>query len=482
MIGAAIAGNLLLWAILLVVGFPLLAIGLGEGRYRLHRRGKALAATLQIARNLVLPVLVFLLFLRHILQLPADSEAIKAVETLFWLATIHAALSLLNAVLFEQAKADTWRARVPKLLVDLFRLFVVLLGAAIVLATVWGADLAGLVTALGVSSIVIGLALQDTLGSVMSGIALLFERPFVVGDWLKIGDIIGQVIDINWRAVRLQTFEREMVVIPHRLIGGEIIRNFSRPLPIHAERIRVGFSYSDPPNLAKQVLYSTARETHGILTQPEPQIFTLSYDDFAITYEVKFFIQNYGELEEIRDRFMTRVWYAAQRNNLNIPFPIRTLYHFHGPRTQSQETSKKFAESLQSIPSFVPLDTPENLQTRSGEITLQHFGRGEKVLRQGYANNALFIIVSGQALMTVSDRAGREIEVLSLGAGEFFGEMTLFSNEPSAVSIKAIEDLEVMMISADVINQTIDRQPGFAREIGQILEIRRKAVQSALQS
>jgi CRP-like cAMP-binding protein len=83
--------------------------------------------------------------------------------------------------------------------------------------------------------------------------------------------------------------------------------------------------------------------------------------------------------------------------------------------------------------------------------------------------------------MTVTDKFGREMEVLSLGTGEFFGEMTLFSSEPSTVSIKAIEDLEVMMISADVINQTIDRQPGFAREIGQILEIRRKAVQSALQ-
>jgi small-conductance mechanosensitive channel len=477
----AITGNLLLWAIALIVGFPLLVICLGEWSYRLQRRGKALAATLQIVRNLVLPVLVFLLFLRYVFLLPTNSDIIKAVETLFLLGIIHAALSLLNAILFEQAKADTWRARVPKLLVDLFRLFVVLLGGAIVLATVWGADLAGLVTALGVSSIVIGLALQDTLGSVMSGIALLFERPFAVGDWLQIGDLVGQVIDINWRAVRLQTLEREMAVIPHKLIGGEIIRNFSRPLRIHAERIQIGFSYNDPPNLAKKVLYSTARETHGILSQPEPQIFTLSYDDSGITYEVKFFMQDYGELEEIRDRFMTRVWYAAQRNNLTIPFPIRTLYHFHGPTTQDRETSKKFAESLQSIPSFVPLNKPENLQTLSGAITLQHFGRGEKILRQGYANNALFIIVSGEAVMTVTDKFGREMEVLSLGTGEFFGEMTLFSSEPSTVSIKAIEDLEVMMISADVINQTIDRQPGFAREIGQILEIRRKAVQSALQ-
>jgi small-conductance mechanosensitive channel len=247
------SNQLFIWAIALIVGLALSVIILGEVIYRLQHRRRPLAATLQVVRNLVLPMFAFMLFVQYVLQRPASDDVVKAVQTLFWICVLHASLSLLNAIIFEQAKADTWRARVPKLLIDLFRLFLVLLGTAIVLATVWNADLAGLVTALGVSSIVIGLALQDTLGSVMSGIALLFERPFSVGDWLKVGDIQGQVIDINWRAVRLITFEREMVIIPHKLIGNEIIRNFSQPQPIHAERIRVGFSYKSPPNLIRPV-------------------------------------------------------------------------------------------------------------------------------------------------------------------------------------------------------------------------------------
>lgn len=486
MLYASFNTTMLLWAIALIVGFPFLVIGLGELIYRLQRQGKPLAATLRVVRNLVLPVLVFLLFLRQVLNFPASGQLVKSIETLFWLCVIHAALSLLNAILFEQAKADTWRARFPKLLIDLFRLFLVSLGGAIVLATVWGADLAGLATALGVSSIVIGLALQDTLGSVTSGIALLFERPFSVGDWLKVGDVVGQVIDINWRAVRLQTLEREMIIIPHKLIGAEIIRNYNQPQRLHAERIRIGFSYNDPPNLAKYVLRSTALETQGILAHPEPQIFTLSYDDSAITYEIKFFIENYGDLEEIRDRFMTRVWYAAQRNRLTIPFPIRTLYHFHGPTSQAQGASKKFVESMQSIPSFVPLDQPDldqpkNQHIQSQGTSLQHFGAGEKVVRQGHHGDELYIIISGQAVMTVTDERGQELEVLSLQTGEFFGEMTLFSSEVSLVSIKAIQDLEVMTLSAPVVNQMIERQPSFAREISHILEIRRAAVQSTLQ-
>jgi small-conductance mechanosensitive channel len=471
--------NLLLWSIALVVGFPLCTIGLGEVIHRLRKQGHPLAATLRLVRNLIFPVLICLLFMRQVLQLQAESQVIKAVETLLWVVVIHAALSLLNAMLFEQAEADTWRSRVPKLLIDLSRLILILVGTAIVLATVWHLDLAGLATALGVSSIVLGLALQDTLGSVTSGIALLFERPFSVGDWLKIGDKVGKVIDMNWRAVRLITLEQEMLVIPHKVISGEIIRNFSQPQPLHAERIQLGFSYDDPPNLAKEVLLNTALMTQGILSLPEPQVFTLAYSDSSITYEVKFFIEDYSHLEVIRDRFMTRIWYAAQRHHLSIPFPIRTLYHFDGPTVQTQNSTQKFNQSLQSIPAFVPIDqTPPNGQTPPDGILLQHFGAGENIVRQGYASHALYIIITGQAVLSTTNSWGEDQVVLTLKSGDFFGVTTLFSDELSTVAVTAAQDLEVMMIPATIVHQMLDRQPQFARELSQILELRRRAIQS----
>ena len=474
------SASLLSWGLGLSLGFPLLTILLGELIHRLRRRRLPIAGTVRLVRDVLMPVLVLMLFLQHLLLVNPDSRLFRTVETVFWVCMIHAALSLFNVLLFEQAAADSWRARMPKLLVDLARLFLILLGSAFVLATVWNADLAGLVTALGVSSIVLGLALQDTLGSVMSGIALLFERPFSVGDWLEVSGVVGQVIDINWRAVRLLTLEREMLVIPHKLISSEIIRNFTKPMPIHAERIQIGFSYNDPPNLVRQVLKTTAMETKGILLDPPANVFTLGYADFAVTYEVKFFIRDYGEIEEIRERFVTRVWYAAKRSNLSIPFPIRTLYHFHGPTSQQKGINKKFSESLQAIPSYVPITPEESSPTiASSGIALQHFAAGEKVIRQGQLDNELYIIVTGQAMMSSRLESGEELEILPLKSGEFFGEMSLFSGEPSSVTIAASNDLEVMKISANVVNRMIDRQPSFAREIGQILEIRRLAIQEA---
>lgn len=434
------------WAVIVGLGFPLLVVLLGEVIYHLQRRGRPLATTLVVVKNLVLPVLMLMLFTRNVLKLDVNDNFPKLVATLFWISVIYASLSLLNVILFEEAEANTWQARMPKLLIDLSKFFLVIVGSAIVLAVVWGADLAGLATGLGVSSIVIGLALQDTLGSVMSGIALLLERPFSVGDWLRIGeDIEGQVVDITWRSVRLLTLDRQMIIVPHQFIGKEIIHNYSQPERIYNQRLNIGFSYDSPPNLVKQVLTSTALATQGILAEPEPRIKTQSYDETAIMYEVEFFIENFEDVDEIVDRFMTRVWYAAQRNNLTL-YRYRYSYPVE-PAAKTDSASSKLAQSLHSIPGFMPYARePENLDDLAKGTILQKFGAGEKVIRQGELGNALYIIIAGQAKVTVRNEFGMDLEIMTILHGEFFGEMALFSGEPSPVSIAAVDDLQVLVI------------------------------------
>lgn len=472
--------NELVWAISIGLSFPILVIVLGEIIYSLKRDGKALATTLQGIKNLVLPASVLIIFVSKVLKIKPESNLIKIIETLFWVSVIHAFISLINAVLFSHAEADSWRGRVPRLLLDLSRFFLVILGSTIVLQVVWHADLAGLATAVGIGSIVIGLALQDTLGSIMSGIALLFEKPFQVGDWVKIGDIVGQVSEINWRSVRLLTHERDLVAIPHVAIATETILNESQPPGAGIETVEINFSLHDPPNLVKEVLKSTALSVPGILAQPEPEIHTLAYREYAIAYEIRFYLEDYGEILTIRDQLLSRIWYAAKRHNLTIPLPMSRVHVFDGLSLQTNGHGEKLIDSLNSIPSFQQLTKDrDSLDSLEKGTKLQHFGIGETVIQQNQTVEALYIIITGEVLLTVTDNKGVQQEVMKLSRGEFFGEIALFTGEKSRVSIKVLKDLEVMVIYSDTLRRIIDNLPGLAREIAQIIEARSKAISLA---
>jgi small-conductance mechanosensitive channel len=469
--------ELLKWALLISIGFPIIEILLGEIVEKLKKQKNPLVTSVQTLRNLVIPNLVVLLLIKNVLKLDENIFIVKIIETLFWVFLIVASLSLLNVILLaEQDKnSETWRSNIPKFFQDLSRFLLILIGTSVVLSVVWKIDLAGLITALGVGSIVIGLALQDTLGSIFTGIAMVFERPFKIGDWLVVGDIEGKVVDMNWRSVHLETREKYLVVIPHLIIGKDKIINYNQPNKLQKEYVTVGFGYEHPPNFVKQVLKSTAISSPGIVADPEPIIRTESYDDSSISYIIEFFIDDYDQRIDIRDELKTRVWYAAKRYNLNIPFPIRDVYLHQVNNQQENKAATKFTDNLHAIPSLVKMEQT-SIENIANAALLHHFAAGEKVIKEGDKIDALHLMISGKVQVTSTNNRGQIEELFIIERGEFFGEISLFTGEPSPYTIIALEDLEVILIEADVANKMIERQPTLAREIGQIMEARRKAV------
>ena len=190
-------------ALALLVGLPLALLVLNEWLAALRRGGHALAAPVAFLRNAVVPALGLMVLLDGVLALPDDDLSVRIAHTILWVVLVAGALSLANALLFEGADRNSWRSRVPKLLRDLVRLGLVLGAAAFIYAEVWGADLSGALTALGLGGLVLGLALQEPLGNLFSGIMLLMERPFEVGDEIEVGGTTGVVQEINWRSVHV---------------------------------------------------------------------------------------------------------------------------------------------------------------------------------------------------------------------------------------------------------------------------------------
>jgi len=466
------------WALTLALGFPILAVVFGEMTDRLEREGRAFASVARALRNFGLPTVVVFLFVTKVLDFDGETTVARLTLTALWTALLFVALTALNVLLFEQAGSDSWRSRVPRLFLDLVRLFLVFLGGALVLGVVWNHNLGGLLAALGVGSIVIGLALQDTLGSLMSGIALLFERPFAIGDWIKLSNTEGEVVEINWRSVRLRSRERDLLVVPNSVLAKEMILNTNEPTLLHAERIAVAFAMDVPPNRVRDILSAVANDVPNVLHDPKPKVEVMEFCDDRIRYEVKLYTENLRAVPRIRSEFTTRAWYAAQRAGLDFPMPIRII---RTAEAVAREDEDRAATALRPITVFANLGGEERKRLVESARVL-HYAVGEVALLQGDPCERLAILASGEVRTSLRTKAGEVHDVERLGPGDLFGEGALLMRERSPVTVTALSDLEVVALDTDALKRILEHNPTVASELGQVVELRRRAVHHAKQT
>ena len=426
----------------IIIGLPLLVIGLGELTEQCKRHKNPLAKLFNATRNLLLPPLALWLIMGHFFLVPKDALALRIIANLFAIALLYILLLLLNTILATDKQQRLWQVHVPNLLFQLLRAIVFISIFSYVLSNVWGVDLTKVVGALGVGSLVMALALQDTLSNLVSGFLLIIENPFKVGDWIQIGNLQGEVIEINWRAVRLKTIDRDIIIIPNSNLGKENICNFTLLDPLHAIRLRMLFSYQDHPDLVQQTLLEVALSIDGIRTYPLPQINPQVYKNTCIEYEIRFFIANYGQFEEIENTFWSRAYYAIRRHRLHVPFADKMEYKINEPSVNPHSTPEGLTKILRSQSLFTHLDET-SIQYLTPHTTVELFGIGEKIVVAGAFDQAFYILLSGQVLLSVNDQSGQEQEITYLSEGDFLGEMVFFTIEPSPVSATVIRTASV---------------------------------------
>jgi len=469
------------WVMVLMLGFPLLMLLLGEALRWLQRHQPALVAPLAILRNWTLPALALYLLLVDLLARPRSAVGVRVSETLVWITLIVAALTLFKVVLFEGAPQGSWQAKVPKLFRDLGSFLLVLIGSAIVLSTVWGADLGGFLTALGVGSLVLGLALQDSLGNIFSGVALLFEQPISMGDWVQIGDSLGQVVEVNWRSVHLKTESEDLLVIPNSELSKGQFTNFSRPTPLHRVEIPISFSYDDPPNRVRQLLIAAAQEIPGVLSKPPVDVVIESYGDFAINYMVEIFAPSYslGE-QDIRDEMNLRIWYLSQRHGLTIPYPIRHEIPYTPPLAGPEQRQAASLQFLKGTPGFAGLPS-DRLERLLLHCPVHTYAADEVVLHHQMHLDGLYLILEGEAELLLPDAGGTFCSLGILQKGEFFGEKSsLLHGRIADTVVQAATDLQVLVIPTERLQDLLLEAPRLAADLAEVLEIRRRSKQEVL--
>ena len=172
------------WAVGVAIGLPIVLVVLTELQHALTRRGSYLARPVHVFRNYIVPLGALLILLVKGAQVPAEATPVRIVATVFGFVVLILLLSGLNATLFQGAPEGSWRKRIPTMFLDVARFALIAIGVGLMFSFIWGADVGRLFTALGITSIVLGLALQNSVGQIISGMFVLFEQPFRLGDWI----------------------------------------------------------------------------------------------------------------------------------------------------------------------------------------------------------------------------------------------------------------------------------------------------------
>jgi small-conductance mechanosensitive channel/CRP-like cAMP-binding protein len=338
--------------------------------------------------------------------------------------------------------------------------------------------LTGLLTGSGIAAIVLGLAGQNLLSGVIAGMSLQINRPYKVGDWLKVGDTYGEVMEINWRSTRLRTNDTIYLDIPNNEIVKTTIVNLHYPTEVHAMRIRVGVDYNVPPNRVKDALGRAATNAHGVLANPPVRVFLVDFADHAVTYEIKYYMGNHARINEINDAVRTNVWYELRRQRIKIPYPIRALQLERRPAKPVPEGYEEARAILRGEPLFQCLSDAqiENLVSQSD---LNHFGRGERVIEEGAEGNSMFVLLRGNAQVSVA-KNGSTIPVATLRSGDCFGEMSLLTGEKRSATIRADGDCYVMEIGKDVMGEVIRESPDCLHQLSELLARRKMETEGIL--
>src|SRR5438477_13071758 len=161
------------------------------------------------------------------------------------------------------------------------------------------AQLKGLLAGSGVIAIILGFAGQNLFAGIIGVVSIQINRPYKVGDWLQVGERFDEVMEINWRSTRLRTNEAIYLDIPNNEMVSHTIVNLHYPTVVHAMRIRVGVEYKNPPSRVKDALFRAASTAEGVLAQPPVKIYLVDFADFAVTYEIKYYMGNHSRVNEI---------------------------------------------------------------------------------------------------------------------------------------------------------------------------------------
>lgn len=343
-------------------------------------------------------------------------------------------------------------------------------------------NLGALFTTSALFGVILGLALQDTLGNFFAGISLQADRPFQVGDVITVGAQrhTGVVEEISWRAIKIRTFTNHVALIANSTAAKEPIEVFPRG-NLNARVVFFNTLYTDSPAKTIHVVREAVREADNVSNKVPPVVRIRNLGDNGVDYEVKYWPEDYAKYNDTDALIRQRIWYAFRRAGLNFAYPTRTLFVERTAKAAIRDgDGGALVERLSAVDLFAPLSVDETGML--AQAAVRHvFAPGELVIRAGDPGSSMFVVHNGRVQVQVNEN-GRPRTVATLNEGDFFGEMALFTGEPRTANVVALEETEVLEIGHSAMKRVFDNNPDLVESLSFIMAERRQGLASQTDS
>lgn len=477
----SVSSSTTVWAIVFIIALPILIIFAGELQERLRVRGSMLEKPLGTLRNSFLPATTALVIAVGLFNIERTSVLARLLASIV---VVTATIATLQAIRYAFARAkkrsETPGVRsVPKLLNAVPQLLVIAAAFWILVSGVWDVDLSGIFAALGVTSLIVSLALQPTLSGLASGMLLLSDRPFEPGDWISLdGDFEGVVTDIGWRTSRVQDRNGDIFVIPNNKLSEGTITNYSKPAPLHRVVVSLQVAYSNPPTRAREMLLAAARATPNVLEDPEPVVRVGPVDDPLMGYDVQMWIDDYKTAPQVKSDFGALVWYQSNRLGVPLPSPAYDLYH-HNPLQEAADAQMTLDEIVQKLGLSAELASLDRsaLADLATSVDPARFRVGESIVTFGVPDPNVYLIWQGTARMTNPSSPQTFVDI---GAGGIVGDMVASARLRVPHNVVATTDCEVLVIDGHVTGALAANHPDVTAAWRELVAVRSSRLSSPL--
>ncbi len=395
-----------------------------------------------------------------------NSDNVKSVVTAFsilwWGVPAYAAVRAIRTFFFVPVEEKSGR-RIPRIIYHMVSFLVYNLALFAVVAFVFNQKLTGILATSGVLAMIIGLAIQINISNVFSGIAINIERPFRVGDWVKIENYKEAcVADVTWRTTRLKTRDGCIVSIPNSVASEAVVHNFNYPddryelvIPIHVEPLH-------RPERVGKIVRDALQSLEFTVNEPDTGISFRGYTEWSAEFVVLPVMTDYAKKNVFRSILMGRMWDYLDRAGIKPAVP-RTEVRRIPREPWIGGGGVSGVELLNRLSLFDPFP-PEEKENLGGMLAQCSFEPGECITgtETGHGNGMLWLIEEGIVGVFSSEASGGFDEMARLGPGSVFGSGSeLQEHCGTSLCLRAISRVHLFTLEKRAILPVIEKLPGF---------------------